>query len=492
MKSLHRFFLALVAGFLWQNPSSALTLPRVFGDHMVLQTGRPVPVWGWATPGEAVTVTFAGQTKQTKALDGEGRWEVKLDALAVSTQPAEMRVSGHDTVRFQDVVVGEVWLCSGQSNMEKPLGLQQGQKPVLNYEEEIKAANYPLIRLLKVPKAMKSAPERDFNAAWAPCSPASLDASKFSAAGYFFARKLYHELNVPIGVIDSSYGGTRIELWISPGGFGLVPSLADFAAASHTPGAKVDDTVLSTCYEGMIRPLIPFALRGTLWYQGESNVYLDYGKNYADKMTALVNGWRADWKQDWPFYFVQIAPLRYHTIRAAKVSSTEAEPRLWEAQTASLKIPHTGMVVTTDLADDLSDFHPRDKKSVGERLAAWALVNEYGRKGIEVSGPFFRRMEVKGSKAVLRFDHIGGGLVSKDARPLDWFTISGADGKFVPGVAEIEGDTVVVTSPQVAVPKVVRFAWDESAQPNFFNKAGLPAVPFRTDNPDLADRNQAQ
>jgi sialate O-acetylesterase len=461
----------------------ALTVPHVFGDHMVLQSGQPVPVWGWAGPGEAITVRFAGQEKHATAAAGDGRWDVRLDPLTVSSQPAELTVSGSDTTTFKDVLVGEVWLCSGQSNMEKPMGEQRGQKPTIDYQQELSAANYPEIRLLKVPRARTAAPVRDFTAAWTPCDPVSLDHSKISATGYFFARKLYQELKEPIGVIDSSYGGTRIELWISPEGFAAVPSLAEYAKAALTPGRKVDDAELSTCYRGQIYPLIPFALRGFLWYQGESNVGVYDSPLYADKMTALVNCWRAAWGREASFYYVQIAPLLYHVIRSNQVVSPEAEPKLWEAQTASMRLPHTGMIVTTDLVDDLTDIHPRDKKDVGERLARWALADDYGRKEIEVSGPLFRSMEIQGNKAILHFDHVGGGLVSKDKKPLTWFDVAGPDKLFFPATAAIEGDSVVVTSPKVSSPAAVHFGWDEAACPNLFNQAGLPAVPFRTDNP---------
>jgi sialate O-acetylesterase len=481
MKIHRRLLLSLL--LIGVQSASALTLPHVFGDHMVLQSGQPVPIWGWASPGEGITVHFGAQEKHATAAAGDGRWEVRLDPLTISSQPAQLTVSGSDTVTFNDVLVGEVWLCSGQSNMEKPVGEQRGQKPTLNSVEELAAANFPEIRLLKVPRARLSAPTPDFKAAWVPCTPASLDQTKFSAAGYFFARKLYQELNIPIGVIDASYGGTRIELWISPEGFAAVPSLAEYAKAALTPPAKVDGAELSTCYRGEIYPLIPYAIRGVLWYQGESNVDVDDGAFYADKMTALINDWRSEWHQELPFYYVQLAPLLYHVARSEKVVSPEAEPRVWEAQTATLRLPHTGMIVTTDLVDDLTDIHPRDKKDVGERLARWALTDEYGRKDIEVSGPMFRSMDIQGDKAILHFDHIGGGLVSKDAKPLKWFDIAGAGGAFFPAIATIDGDTVVLTSPKVPAPQVVHFAWDEAACANLFNKAGLPAIPFRTDNP---------
>jgi sialate O-acetylesterase len=479
MKMLSPLGAAIALLFLASPISRAVTLPAILGDHMVLQTGKPVPIWGMGKPGEKITVSFAGQQKQATA-GPDGRWEVKLDPLAISAQPQQLTVTGDNTITLQDVLVGEVWLCSGQSNMEKPVGTQPGQLPTQNYLEELKAADYPQIRLLKVAKAQAATSGTDIQGAWTPCSPTSLDQIKFSAAGYFFARKLYHELNVPIGVIDSSFGGTRIELWISPAGYASMPSLKDFADAASTPNAKVNDTDISTCYRGMIEPLEPFALRGVLWYQGEANVYFDYSTHYADKMSALVNGWRTAFRGDLPFYYVQIAPMLYHLWRPEKVVTPQAEPLVWEAQTDSLRIPHTGMVVVTDLVDDLFNIHPVDKKDVGERLAAYALANEYGRKGLELSGPLFRGMDVKGNRAILHFDHAAG-LMAKDGKPLNWFDVAGDEGPFFPGMAVIDGDTVVVTSPKVASPARVHFAWDEGARANLFNQAGLPAVPFRTE-----------
>ena len=458
---------------------------------MVLQAGQPVPVWGWGEPGETITVRFAGQEKRATAVAVDGRWEVRFDTLAPSAQPRELTITGAETLTFQDVLVGEVWLCSGQSNMEKPLGEQRGQKPTLNFEEELRAANYPQIRLLKVARARTSKPARDVQATWTVCSPSTLDQIKFSAAGYYFGRRLNQELKIPVGMIDASFGGSAIEPWITPAGYAAVPSLAEFAQASLTPGASVTIyqgvTAMKmepcTMFYGMIAPVVPFAVRGVLWYQGESNIYAGDGANYADKMIALINGWRSAWDRELPFYYVQVAPLLYHVTRADKVVSPEAEPQFWEAQGAALRLPRTGMIVTTDLVDDLADIHPRNKKDVGERLARWALARDYGRTEIEVSGPTFRRMEIKGDKAVLHFDHVGGGLIAKDQRPLTWFVVAGVDGIFFPAAAAIEGDTVVVSTPRVSSPRAVRFGWDEATRPNFFNQAGLPAMPFRTDNP---------
>lgn len=479
----------LICSVLASLARAELFLPRIFGDHMVLQAGQPVAIWGWADPGATVAVSFAGQTQSAMA-SSDGAWRVILPVLTTSANAREMvvtstnRASKTENRKFSDVLVGEVWLCSGQSNMEKPLGDQRGQKPTFNAPEEIAAANFPEIRFFKVAKTRASAPARDVAGEWTVCTPSSIDRIKFSAAGYFFGRKIHQELGVPVGLIDSTWGGTRIEPWTAPRGFVAVPSLADFAAATKSLGTKIAGTEPSVLYQAMIHPLAPYALRGVLWYQGESNlIEVDDAELYPDKMQALVQGWREMWQREFSFYYVQIAPHLYHVVRPANVTSPEAAPRFWEAQAAAQRLPRTGMVVTTDLVDDLNDIHPRNKKDVGERLARWALSQDYGKTGIEVSGPVFHHGEIDGTRAILHFDHAVGGLATRDQRPPNWFTIAGADGKFFPGIAVIEGDTVVVTSPRVASPTVVRFAWDEAAQPNLVNRAGLPVVPFRTNNP---------
>lgn len=463
--------------------STELMMPKIFGDHMVLQSDQPAPVWGWGKPGETVTVSFAGQTKTVTA-GKDGYWLVRLDPLAVSIEPRELTVVGAKTLKFVDVLVGEVWFCSGQSNMEKPLGDQRGQKPILNFERELAAAKFPQLRLLKVKISRDSKPARDIRGgAWVQCGPDTLDKVKFSAAGYFFGRKIHLDAKVPVGMIDASMGGSRIELWIPPEGFEAMPSLHEFAKVCRQPGAKVHGSTLSNSYNGMVCPITPFAIRGILWYQGESNIYAGDKEIYRDKMTTLINSWRKAWKRELPFYYVQIAPLLYHVTRSHYVVSPEATPQFWEAQEACLNLPRTGMVVTTDLVDDLNDIHPRNKKPVGERLALLALAKDYGQKDTVFSGPVFSKMVVKGDKAIIHFDHLGGGLMCKGNRPLNWFVIGGPNGELFPGIAMIEGETVIITSPKVKHPTIVRFAWDEAARPNFFNKAGLPAMPFRTDNP---------
>ena len=462
----------------------ALQLPSVFGDNMVLQQKQPVPVWGWSQPGTAVTVKFAGQVKRARA-GGDGRWEVRLSSLPASSQPADLVVEAGETKTFTNILVGEVWLCSGQSNMEKPIGKQSGQRPVFNAEQELAAADFPEIRLFKVEKTLASVPEKEAKTlrGWLLCNSNSLEAIKFYAAGYFFGREIHRQLQVPIGLVESSWGGTRIEPWTPPEGFEMVRSLHGLAAPLSATN-KLSNTNPMAIYNAMIAPLVHFAMRGVLWYQGESNCMGKQpdGAIYTDKMEALIRSWRRLWGEgDFPFYYVQIAPFNYFTGKTPRVPSADALPEIWEAQTHALRIKNTGMIVTTDLVDDLKDIHPRNKQEVGKRLAWLALNKTYGHKDIVCTGPRFQKMKIKGGQAVLSFADTDGGLVSKDGRPLTWFTIAGADQKFVPAEAKITNGTVVVSSPDVARPVAVRFAWSEVAQPNFFNGAGLPAVPFRTD-----------
>ncbi len=283
-------------------------------------------------------------------------------------------------------------------------------------------------------------------------------------------------------MIEASAGGTHIEAWTPAPAFSADPDLADFAKAALSPKVRFHGTTISTLYNGMIHPIVPFSLRGVIWYQGESNLIEKDSGIYANKQAALITSWRAAWGRDLPFYYVQLPPLLY-SKRATLANIPDAEPLFREAQMASLAIPHTGMVVTTDVGE-LTNMHPRHKKEVGERLSLWALADEYGKK-VEPSGPIYRfgSIEHEGYKAVLHFHHVDGGLVSIDQQPLNSFETAGKDGRFFPAKAEISGDAIVITCPDVSEPKTVRFAWSESAQPNFFNKSGLPAAPFRTDDP---------
>lgn len=469
---------------LWIAPPALaeVALPSVFSKHMVLQGGKPVSVWGKADPGERVSVRIAGQTHRTRA-DSRGRWSVVLKPLTPESKPLTMTVSGaSNRLVVEDVLVGEVWLASGQSNMEKPFRLRSGQKDVFDAEAELAKADYPSIRIFKINRARGASPKEDVEGEWMICDGKALDQSQFSAAAYYFGRDVHLRTGRAVGLIGASWGGTRIEPWIAPEGFDQVDSLKRFRGAPA--GAKVDGADVSTIYNGMIAPIVPYGLRGVIWYQGESNV-IEFGgiDDYADKVQALVAGWRSAFRQNIAFYSVQIAPHLYHVLRPHTVASPEALPQLREAQVDALRIPDSGLVVTTDLTDDLFDIHPRNKRTVGQRLALLALKQTYGVETATVSGPRFRSMAVDGSRIVVRFDDVGDGLVAKDNKPLNWFQIAGADGVWRPAVAKVEQDTIVLTSPQEPNPVAARFAWDEAAQPNLFNANGFPAWPFRSPRP---------
>jgi sialate O-acetylesterase len=301
--------------------------------------------------------------------------------------------------------------------------------------------------------------------------------ANFTAVGYFFGRHLKQELDVPIGLLGSNWGGTRIEPWTPPEGFRQVPALKDIADNLDKYPARNGDRIVHqsplALYNGMICPLVPYAIRGAIWYQGESNN--GEGMLYHEKMKALIGGWRTIWDNEaMPFYFVQLAPYRYggDPTRLAGI---------WEAQTATLAVPHTGMAVTVDIGN-VKDIHPRNKQDVGKRLALWALAKDYGQTDLCYSGPLYQGMSVEGNQVRIRFDHVCGGLVSRDGKPLSWFTIAGEDKQFVEARAEIDGETVVVQADGVARPAAVRFGWHQEAEPNLSNAAGLPASPFRTDD----------
>ena len=359
-----------------------------------------------------------------------------------------MTIRGKNTIQLNDILIGEVWVASGQSNMEKPLGPAIGQTPCNDWKEEVAAANFPQIRLLEMLPRDAEEPASDADCDWLPCSPQNIMVQRgrgagYSACAYFFARKLHRELKVPIGMIAASIGGTRCESW--------------------TPGRD------GRLFNGMIAPVTQMAIRGAIWYQGESNV--GDGLRYASRMQALIEGWRKAWGYEIPFYFVQIAPFSGY--------SSGSLPMLWEAQVNNLKIPKTGMAVTTDLVPAISDIHPVNKIDVGERLAFWALAKDY-KSDIVYSGPIYKSMKVEGNKVRLSFAHVGGGLKSRDSNPLIGFEVAGADGKFVTAKATIEGDAVVVQSREVTVPVNARFGWSNEAYPNLVNKEGLPASPFQT------------
>ncbi len=460
-------------------------LPAILGSHMVLQRNVDVPIWGWADAGEKVSVSFAGQEAATAA-GKDGKWQISLKAMKANAKGSILTVAGNNTIKLEDVLVGEVWLCSGQSNMEWPVRQSD------NAQAEIASAKHPRLRHIKIPHRPSDKPESDVPSnGWQICTPATVGA--FTAAGYFFGRELMNELDVPIGLIGSNWGGTRIEPWTPPVGFKKVPALKNIAdklaeypqkvpvlnkekkpviGKDGKPQTRINHQSPLALYNGMIHPLVPFAFRGAIWYQGESNN--GEGMLYFEKMKALIEGWRSVWKNpEMPFLYVQLAPYRYggDPTRLAGI---------WEAQSRTLSLPNTGMAVTTDIGNT-RNIHPTNKQEVGRRLALWALAKTYGEKDLVYSGPLYRSQEIKGAQVTLQFDHTAKGLKSRDGKALNHFQIAGADKKFVKADARIEGKMVIVSSSEVAAPKAVRFGWHQEAEPNLANSEGLPASPFRTD-----------
>ena len=459
------FTLSLLAPLAWADVS----LSPIIGSHMVLQRGVACPIWGWAEAGEKVSVEFAGQ-KVTGITGEDGKWMVKLAPMRVNATGAAMTISGKNTIALEDVVVGEVWLCSGQSNMEFTVG------QVMNAKEEIAAATDGMIRHLKVGNPGSGTPmDKVQSNGWQSASPQTVGG--FTAAGYFFAREVRKELGVPVGLLGANWGGTRIEPWTPPAGFQQVPALKNIADKldefpKGKDGGKVDIQSPLALYNGRIAPLVPYAIRGALWYQGESNN--GEGMLYFEKMKALIAGWRKVWEMpDMPFYFVELAPYNYG-------GSGDSLAMIWEAQAAATNIPHTGMSGTTDIGN-VKDIHPKNKQEVGRRLALVALTKTYAKSVGEFCGPIKKEVKFDGAKAVVTFDHAAG-LKTRDGQPPTHFMLAGEDKNFVAAKAEISGGTIVVTAEGVTKPVALRFGFNQIAEPNLSNGAGLPARPFRTDD----------
>ncbi len=468
---------------------AAVRCPVIFGDHMVLQRDRPVVLWGEGSAGEQVTVEFAGR-HVTATTSAEGRWEARLPSMPACPEPGTLVIRGENTVTFHDVVVGEVWFCSGQSNMEKQIGPRQGHPQATdNFEEEIRTANHPLLRLFQVPHHATPDPAI-LGLTWVRCSPESVEKTEFSAVAYFFGRELERAIDVPIGLIHSSFGASQIEAWLPETAFEDDPAIRRLRQVAYP--AWDQGMQATELYETMVKPFVPYTVRGFLWYQGEANCIQGDDGIYTEKMRALVASWRTAWGDPAaPWYYVQIAPYRYSAITSyGKRLTPEELPLFWEAQTRALEIPNTGMVVTTDLAGDRRNIHPTNKRDVGVRLARLALAGTYGRGALVARSPRFAGMRRVGQRSVeVKFKDVGTGLMTRDGAAPNEFTIAGADRRFFPATAELHGDTVVLSSEAIADPVAVRFAWREVADPNLTNSAGLPAISFRTDDwPVLRER----
>jgi len=454
------FWLSLFSGWAAAAADEArlLEMGTLFRDHMVLQRDMAVPVWGQAGKGAKVRVEFAGQQKTTTADEG-GKWMLRLDPLPASSEGRTMTItasgSATDKLTLSDVLVGEVWICSGQSNMDWTVSALKGR-----YDEEIAAADDPALHLAMVEPLYAARPLETTGASWHPCTPER--ATEFSAVALFFGRKLRQELKVPVGLVESARGGSPVECWMSeealrrdfPEFNAKLDTFADvveksggvFKLRKESKQYGIIQRTPTVFYNAHIHPLIPFGMRGVIWYQGESG--------------------------EFPFYYVQLAPCTYEGDSGAL---------LREAQMKSLSVPNTGMAVIMDVGEE-KNIHPIEKKPVGERLALLALAKTYGRKDLVCSGPIYKGCSIEGSSMRIRFHHAGSGLASRDGKPLTHFTIAGADRHFVEAEAVIEGDTVVVSSPQVAKPVALRFAFGSADIPNLMNKEGLPASSFRTDN----------
>lgn len=469
------FFGLLITPTLAQEGGTSLKLAAIFNDHAVFQRDKPIPVWGWSQPGQMIAVTFGKETALTET-DKEGHWMVKLPPQKAGG-PYTLSVVGESVVEVTDILVGEVWVCSGQSNMGMSV------RGSLNAQKEMADANYPQLRLFRAELAVAGKPQKNTRGSWFVCSPKTV--GSFSGAAYFFGRELHQTLKVPVGLIQSAWGGTRIEPWITKAALeqsaklkALVPSLSRFEkVARQVPRGGRQSAAFrlrqrpTMLYNAMIHPLIPYGIRGAIWYQGESNV--GDGGGYCEKMKALIEGWRKAWDQgDFPFYYVQIAPFWAYGKRKPGNYS-----KLCDDQRRALSIPNTGMAVTSDIGD-LKDIHPKNKQAVGKRLALWALAKTYGEKDLVYSGPLFKGATVEVDKIRISFDYTSKGLTTRDGKDPNWFEVAGKDGVFHPAQAKIEGQTVVIQSDKVKEPLTVRFGWHCEAIPNLMNQEKLPASCF--------------
>ena len=463
MKKMH-YPVVMCAGVLLAGGLQAgVKMPNVFGDNMVLQCGQKVPVWGRADPGEKVTVSFAGQTV-TATAGKDGRWRVDLAPLEVSAEARTLTVKGTDEKVLQNVLVGEVWFCSGQSNMEFTMS---SRRKVKDWEKEVAAANWPLIRHFNVDHVIAKEPLDDVPAKWVDTTPATIPPQ--SAVAFFFGETLHRELKVPVGLVNSSWGGTRIEAWTPaghPDDLWLLQNIARWNRPYDVP------TVL---WNGMVAGLCPYAIKGAVWYQGCAN--RADGNAYLDKTVSLVRGWRREWGQgDFPYFLVQLAPYSYGNVRDTTL------PILQEAQArVPEKVPNSGYTVINDVGD-VNDIHPTDKRTVGMRLADQVLDRVYGRFVRPWKTPTLKAFRTEGDRMRVSLNDAEG-LKTRDGGTPTEFEVCGVDGIWKSATAVIEGCDVILSSPEVTSPVAMRFAAHNGSTPNLVNGNGLPVGPFRAGRP---------
>lgn len=469
MKIYFKIINAAIAFFIALNAANyaQIKMPSFISDNMVLQQKFEAPIWGWAEPGTQITITPSWtNTIYQSSADYNGDWFVRI-ATPSAGGPYSIIIN-KDTLT--NVMIGEVWLCSGQSNMQ--WALKQSE----NADEEVQKADYPGIRLFYAARDHARLPNKDVYGQWDECTPKS--ASTFSAIAYYFGRELYKELNVPVGLLNFSWGGTTVQAWTNPEVLQTTPEgkfyLERFKEkVENTPPGELPRNYRDpgANYYGLIAPLIPYSIRGVIWYQGENNVFEH--QLYRNSFETMIKNWRDEWNEgDFPFYFVQLAPYNY--------SQKLVGAALRDAQRKSLDIPNTGMAVTLDIGNP-DNIHPANKKDVGKRLSLWALAKTYGKENIVYSGPIYKSMKVEGNKIRISFDNIGSGLYCK-GDTLTCFTIAGSDKVFHPANSIIDNNTILVSSDKVTNPVAVRFAFENADEPNLFNKEGLPASTFRTDD----------
>ncbi|WP_111708506.1 sialate O-acetylesterase [Lutibacter citreus] len=508
MKSITRIYLVIAILIVSFSAVAQVSVSNIFSSHMVLQRNQQNPIWGTASVGEKVTITIDTQKHKT-ITDKNGNWKVKLNPLKVGG-PYKLTVKGKNKITFDDILVGEVWICTGQSNM---------QWSVINSNHsdlEIASANYPNIRLFSVP--LTGNPEiqtKIADTSWVACTPKNIP--EFSAAGYFFGRKLHQTLGVPIGLINASWGASSLETWISrealeaSGKHNELLEDWDIAASEFTdeklvevtkayeeweaagkPGAKmrpprdirIAQNRPANAFNGVINPIVGFGIKGAIWCQGESN--LGRGYQYRSLFPLLINSWRTLWNQgDFPFYWIQLASMK----EPDKEPTSSSWAELRESQTKTLSLPNTGEVVTMDLGEG-RDIHYRNKQPVGNRLARLALTKEYGYKFASES-PRYESIKIKGNTIIITFNHIDEGLYAADFETVKGFAIAGFDKKFVWAKAKIiDKNKIEISSEKIINPIAVRYAWSNNPKANLFDRNGLPVTGFRTDKWKLQSQDR--